>query len=106
MSDAPKPTIQIGRGSGQPAGLPDDWEPLNPWGRGFPKELLNKPPRPPLYQVIVRDARNGNKELRIGPKGPKENAEMLCFEISRMIASGAEKQWFDPIVLEVPKALE
>lgn len=101
---APKPAIQIGRGSGQPAGF-EDFVPLNPWGRGFPKELLNKPPRPPLYQVFVRDAKIG-KEIPVGPKAPKENAEMWCLEIKRLVASGAEKQWFDPIVLEVPKALE
>ncbi len=103
MTAPAKPLVRVSGGT--PAGMPD-FVPLNPWGRGFPKELLNKPPRPPLYQVIVRDAKNGNKELRVGPKAPRENAEMWCMAISRLIASGEEKQWFDPIVIEVPKALE
>lgn len=97
----PKPAKPLVRFSGgTPAGMPD-FVPLNPWGRGFPKELLNRPPRPVLCQVIVRDRKNGNKELRVGPKMAKEFAEMLRFTIEQQVRNGAERQWFDPVVVPV-----
>ncbi len=99
-----KALLNIGRGSGAPAGYAD-FVPLNPWGRDFPKDLRERKPRPPLYQVVVRDRKKGNKELRVGPKWAKECAELLQLEIARMIASGAERQWSDPIVLLVPAEL-
>lgn len=82
---------------GTPAGYPD-FVPLNPWGRGFPK-----PPRPikrDVFQVVVRDRRDGNKELRVGPRWEgREHAEMLCLAIAEQIALGAERRWVDPVVV-------
>ncbi len=89
---------------GNPNGFPD-FVPLNPWGRGFPKELLNRPPRPQLYQLIVRDKRDGNKELRVGPKMEKQYVELMHGALVREIVSGAETRWFDPIVVPMPAEL-
>ena len=83
---------------GNPAGYPD-FVPLNPWGRGFPKP--DRPPKPPLYQVVVLDKRNGNKETRIGPMMQFEFAEIFRHAVAEQVASGAEKQWTDPIVLKM-----
>lgn len=99
-----KALLNLARGTGNPVGF-EDFVPLNPWGRAFPKDLLNRKPRPPLYQVIVRDKRDGNKELRVGPKWGKEFAEMFCMEINKLISSGMEKQWSDPVVIPVPREL-
>lgn len=101
---APKPLVRIEYGSGNPAGAPD-WRPLNPWGQGFPKHLLNRKPRPQLYQLVVKDRRNGNKELRVGPKMGKDFVDILLVQLNALIASGAEKQWFDPAVVPVPSEM-
>lgn len=97
-----KPSITVGHGSGQPAGMPDFY-PVNPWGRDMPKP--ERPPRPPLYQVVVLDKRRGNAETRVGPMCPHENAAMLCEAINQQIALGAEKQWTDPIVLKMTEGV-
>ncbi len=91
---APAPSVRVGGGT--PAGFPD-FVPLNPWGRAMPAPA--RPPRPPIFQVVVRDRREGNKEVRVGPKWPEECAEMLCMAIEQEIAAGREKRWSDPIVI-------
>lgn len=98
----PKPKLVMGFGSGQPnapRGEPE-FSPLNPWGRAMPA-----PPRPEkrtLYQVVVRDMRDGNKEKRIGPamEGP-EGAELLRLTIANQIQLGREKAWHTPRVIAV-----
>lgn len=89
-----KPSVRVSGGT--PNGFPD-FVPLNPWGRPMPKPA--QPPRPPVSQVVVRDLRDGGKELRVGPKWPAECAAMLCQAIEREIAAGREKRWADPVVV-------
>ncbi len=101
MADlAKRPALSIT--GGNPAGYPD-FVPLNPWGRGFPKP--ERPPKPALYQVVVLDKRNGNKETRIGPMMQYEFVEMFRQAIAEGIASGAEKRWTDPIVLQMTQGV-
>jgi len=90
-----KPLMRVSGGT--PAGF-EDFVPLNPWGRAMPK--IERKVRPALYQVVVRDRRDANKELRLGPKVYREFAEMFCKAIEQQIAAGAEKRWSDPIVLQ------
>jgi hypothetical protein len=90
-----RPSIRVE--GGNPAGFPD-FVPLNPWGRAMPKPA--QPPRPPVSQVVVRDMRDGGKELRVGPKWcGVEGAAMLCQTIEQEIAAGREKRWRDPVVV-------
>lgn len=98
MSEKLTAKLDIGFGSGNPAFAPD-YRPLNPWGRRMPPP--ERAPRPALYQVVVRDRRQGLKERRIGPQWSKEFAEQLCFSISKAIGSGLETDWCDPIVVPV-----
>ena len=93
MTIAPKPSINLGYGTGNPASTPD-FRPLNPWGRPMPKP--ERPERPKLYQVHVRDKRNG-RTIAVGPKMAHEFTEMFRLSIAQGIASGAEKRWRDPI---------
>jgi hypothetical protein len=104
MSAPAKPYLRVSGGT--PNGFPD-FVPLNPWGREFPKDLLARKPRAKvLFQVIVRDRRDGNKELRVGPKwDQREFAEMICHGIAGQVATGAERRWCDPIVVPVPSEL-
>lgn len=87
-----KPSGTVGFGSGELAGTPG-YRPLNPWGRPFPKHLVNKQPRPALWQIVAM--RNG-KETAIFPKMPKDAAEMLYRVVDQSIRSGAEKEFSHP----------
>lgn len=87
-----KPTINVGHGTGTPAGMPD-FRPLNPWGRAMPKPM--RQPRPSLWQIFVKDARTGTR-IAVGPKAPKEFSEALIERLNLNIVVGIEKQWSDP----------
>lgn len=101
MAEALKPKLRVSGGT--PAGFPD-FVPLNPWGRPMPKP--EREPRPALFQVVVRDKKRGNKETRVGPQVAKEIAEMFCATIVQQIKSGAERQWTDPIVLQMTEGVQ
>lgn len=96
----PKPARPLARVSGggpnMPRGEPE-FVPLNPWGRGFPAPP--RPAKPPLYQVVVRDKRDGNRELRVGPQMGAQYAELLRMAIERQIGLGAERRWSNPVVI-------
>ena len=94
MPDLPLPTIRIGRGSGQPAGLPD-FKPMNPWGQRMPAPV--RPPRPTLYQIVV--TRAGHGEIRLGPKMERQFIDALFATIEGAIRSGAEKEISDPHIV-------
>jgi hypothetical protein len=92
-----KPWLNIGFGTGNPAGAPD-FKPMNPWGRPMPKP--ERQPRPELHQVHVKDAKTA-RIIPVGPKTERENAEMLCIAIGQQIALGAERQWREPHVVRL-----
>lgn len=81
---------------GNPNAIPD-FKPLNPWGRPMP--LPERPPRPALYQVHVKDKRVGGKVIAVGPKMVHEYAEMFRLTIANQISLGAERRWTEPHVL-------
>lgn len=54
----------------------------------------------------MRDKKRGNKETRVGPQVAKEIAEMFCATIVQQIKSGAERQWTDPIVLQMTEGVQ
>jgi hypothetical protein len=90
--------LNLGHNTGhanQPIGEPA-FIPMNPWGRDMPKP--SHPDKPDMYQVVVKDARNGNAELRVGPVWEKKCAELLCVAINSQIALGAETRWRDPSI--------
>jgi hypothetical protein len=87
-----KGSARIGYGSGNPAGVPE-FRPMNPWGRPMPAP--ERAPRPPLWQVHVKDAHD-RKEKAVGPRMQKEFAEMFCLAISNQIHLGAERRWSEP----------
>lgn len=89
-----KPLLKVGYGSGDPASCPG-FRPLNPWGRPMPKP--ERPPRPPLWQVFVKEP--GGRVIPVGPQGPKETAEMFCIAIGEQIALGAERRWSSPHIV-------
>jgi hypothetical protein len=90
-----KPLLRVS--GGNPAGFPD-FVPLNPWGRGMPKAAPRS--KPAVFQLVVRDLRNGGRELRVGPKcETAEIAEALCMAIKQQIELGREKRWADPQVI-------
>jgi hypothetical protein len=94
---AAKPLMRVSGGQpNMPRGEPE-FVPLNPWGRGFPAPP--RPEKPPLYQVVVRDKRDANKEVHVGPKMGPQYAELLRMAIARQIGSGAERRWSDPVVV-------
>lgn len=86
------PGVRLGYGTGNPAGCPD-FRPLNPWGRPMPAS--DRPPRPKLYQVHVKDKRD-NRVKAVGPRMAKELAEMFRLTIREQISLGAERRWADP----------
>lgn len=100
LKPAPKPLVRASGGT--PAGFAD-FVPLNPWGRPMPKPV--RPPRPMLYQVVVRDKARGNREVRVGPQWPRELAEMLCLTIANQIRLGAERRWSEPVIIAMPATL-
>lgn len=93
-----KPILDLGYGTGNPAGRPD-FRPVNPWGRPMPK-VPEEPRRHALYQVHVKDKRRGSptcgRTIAIGPKMAKEFAEMFSLTIANQIALGAERDWESP----------
>lgn len=93
-----KPSIQIGHGSGDPAGMPG-FRPMNPWGRSMPKltrpmphEREGKPPHMQLFQIWADDAHFG-KRMPLGPKMPKEVLEAPLYALNKLIIEGMEKRW-------------
>jgi hypothetical protein len=84
-------------GTGNPVGAPD-FKPLNPWGRPMPKR--ERPPPPPLHQVVVKENASGVL-TPVSPRMPKEHCEAFCEAISLQIVAGAEKRWSDPHVVKV-----
>ncbi|TAL03705.1 MAG: hypothetical protein EPO08_03440 [Rhodospirillaceae bacterium] len=94
MPDLPLPSIRIGRGGGQPAGLPD-FKPMNPWGRAMPAPA--RAPRPPLYQLVV--TRAGRGQTPIGPKMQRQYVDALFDVVDGAIRSGAEKEFSDPHIV-------
>jgi hypothetical protein len=94
---APKPLVRFSGGQpNMPRGEPE-FVPLNPWGRGFPAPP--RPEKPPLYQVVVRDKRDGNKELRVGPQMGHQYAELMRLAIEQQIGLGAERRWSNPTLI-------
>lgn len=90
-----EPSIIVGRGSGQPAGIPD-FKPVNPWGRAMPK-----PPRPPreaLYQLVV--TRAGRGQIRFGPQAGKAFIDEFAAAVRSAILLGVEKELSDPHVVK------
>lgn len=92
-----KPLLRVSGGT--PAGFPD-FVPLNPWGRAMPKVAARE--KPAVWQLVVRDLRDGGKELRVGPKTDAESKwviEMLAETIRQQVALGREKRWRDPVLV-------
>ena len=91
-----KPLLNIGYGSGDPAGFPG-YKPLNPWGRPMPKYA----PKPKLerYQVFVELPDHGL--LGVGPKGPEDFLRPFCRSIEEQIALGKERHWRNPHIVRL-----
>lgn len=103
MSKPPKPLVRFSGGQpNMPRGEPP-FIPLNPWGRPMPK--FPEPDKEPRCQVVVRDRKRGNAEVRIGPQMAHEFAEMLRLTIAEQIRLGREKQWSNPVVVTLTPAL-
>ena len=87
---------------GNPAGFPD-YKPLNPWGRGFPKELFRPKPKPELYQIFIEipGAPDAERLLPVGPKGPEDLLKPLCRAIEEQIARGRETEWANPHIVRL-----
>lgn len=95
-----KASINIGHGSGDPAGFPN-FKPLNPWGRPMPKA----PPKPelPSHQLFVEQFNPwGVKEIvALGPKASEDFLLPLKGAIEEQIALGNEKHFRNPHIVRL-----
>jgi hypothetical protein len=99
MSEPLKPLIEVGFGTGTPAGFPD-YRPLNPWGRPMPR--TGRKPRPQLWQIVLR--RHG-KEVPFGPKMPKEVLEPFFKTVELGIRTGQHPELSSPHMVMVDNPL-
>jgi len=91
-----KPLLNIGIGSGDPAGFPG-YRPLNPWGRPMPK--ADRPPPPPRYQLFVELP--DKRVIPVGPKASDDFLKPLCAAIEQGIALGTERVWRNPHIVRL-----
>ena len=94
----PRKSIDIGYGTGTPAGIPD-FKPVNPYGRPMPK--VERPVREDLYQCVVKDWLGA--ETIIGPRMGQTAVERLVMAINARVASGEEKDWQSALAVPVPR---
>ncbi len=101
-----KRALDIGHGSGDPAGFPG-YKPVNPWGRAMPKPkraYRQKPIREELFQVVM-EYRDGRRE----PLGPAANQDFigtLAEGINAQIALGKGGEYGVAHVVPVKPAAE
>jgi hypothetical protein len=97
-----KSSINIGFGTGTPAGMPD-YKPINPWGRLPPKPT--RKPREDLYQAVVLKA--DGTELPVGPKAGKLFVERCVAALNAALITQAKdgeiNDWRSAVVVPVPR---
>jgi hypothetical protein len=85
-----KPLLDIGYGTGTPAGMPD-FKPLNPWGQAMPKP--RREPRPPLFQLWVKRDADGQR-VPLGPKAAYDFVETMHRGMVVEAAVSNTRQWW------------
>lgn len=95
---APRKSINIGYGTGTPAGF-SNFRPINPWGRSMPKP--SRPVREDLYQCVVKDWLGAEKV--VGPKMSREATERFVMAINGEVALGREKEWQSAVAVPVDR---